>query len=87
MPSIFEGQKAEITYAERDSWSHKQIPEVSGKEFDAVWKEMKLRKAPEIDGIPNVALKVAIDNNINVFRKIFNTCIQERTFPRDWFSP
>lgn len=87
LQSIVEGlfpERAEITYAVRDSMSHDDIPEVSGQEFDAVWKEMKLRKAPGIDGIPNVALKVAIENNVEVFRKVFDTCIQERKFPRIW---
>ena len=64
--------------------SHDDIPEVSGQEFDAVWREMKLRKAPGIDGIPNVALKVAIENNFEMFRKVFDICIQERKFPRIW---
>ena len=43
-----------------------------------------LRKAVGIDVIPNVALKLAIDNNFEVFRKVFDTCIQERKFPRIW---
>ena len=43
---------------------------------------MKLRKAPGIDGIPHVALKVTIENNVERFRKLFNKCIQERKFPR-----
>ena len=43
---------------------------------------MKLRKAPGIDGIPNYALKVAIENNVEVFRKLFDKRIQEKKFPR-----
>ena len=80
---LFPG-RAEITYAVRDSMSHDDIPEVSGQEFDAVWREIKLRKAPGIVGIPNVALKVPIENNFEMFRKVFDICIQERKFPRIW---
>ena len=52
------------------------------RSFDAVWREMKLRKAPGFDGIPNVALEVAIEDNFEVLRKVFDTCIQDRKFSR-----
>ena len=85
LQSIVEGlfpKGAEITYAVRDSMFRDDFPKVSGQEFNAVWREIKLRKSPGIDGIPNVALKVAIENNVEVFRKLFDKCIQKTKFPR-----
>ena len=39
---------------------------------------MKINKAPGFDGIPNIALKAAIESNTE------RSCIQERMFPRIW---
>ena len=33
---------------------------------------------------PKVAFKVAIENNVEVFRKVFDKCVQERKLPRTW---
>ena len=77
-------RRAEITYAVQDSGFHEEVSEVSGQEFNPVWQEMKLIKAPGIDGILNNALKAAIENNVDVFRKVFDACVQERTLPRIW---
>ena len=74
-------ERAEITYAVRDSMFHDDIPEVICQVFDAVWREMKLRKAPRIDGIPNFALKVAIESNGEVFWKVLEGYGRDR----DWF--
>ena len=54
------------------------------QELKSVCREMKINKAPEIDGIPNITLKVAIDSNAELFRQVFDACIQERMFPRIW---
>ena len=36
---------------------------------------MKINKTPGIDGIPNIALKAAIDSNTELFRQVFDACI------------
>ena len=45
---------------------------------------MKINKTPMIDGIPNSAFKATIESNTELFREVFDACIQERMFPRIW---
>ncbi len=41
-------------------------------------------KAPGLDGVPNVALKVAIKAVPELFLDMYNACFQEGTFPAKW---
>ncbi|KMQ84101.1 reverse transcriptase, partial [Lasius niger] len=41
-------------------------------------------KAPGLDGIPNIALKAAINAAPGLFLDVYNTCLQEGTFPAKW---
>ena len=61
-----------------------EIPEVSRQELELVCREMKINKAPGIDGIPNIVLKATIESNAELFREVFDACIKERMFPRIW---
>ena len=51
----------------RDIRSPEEIPEVSRQELESVCGEMKINKTPEIDVIPNMALKAAIESNTELF--------------------
>ena len=73
-------QRAEFLYSVRDMRSPEEIPEVSRHELESVCREMKINKAPGIDGISTIALRAAIE----LFRQVFDACIQERMFPRTW---
>ena len=45
---------------------------------------MKVDKAPGPDGIPNVALKVAIQEYPDMFRKTMQKCLVDCVFPDIW---
>ena len=47
---------------------------------------MTINKASGIDGIPNITLKAAIESNTELFRQVFDVCVQERIFHRKWKS-
>ena len=68
----------------RDMQSPAAIPEVNRQKLESFCREMKFNKTPGIDGIPNIVLKAAIVSNIELFRQVFDGCVQERMFPRIW---
>ena len=41
-------------------------------------------KAPGLDNIPNVAIKAAIRARPDLFIDLYNTCLEEGTFPKRW---
>ena len=43
---------------------------------------MKINKTPGIDGIRNIAIEAAIESSTELFRQIFDVCLQERMSPR-----
>jgi hypothetical protein len=57
---------------------------VSREELQAVAKGLKTKKAPGPDGIPNVALKAAIQAFPDIFRTVIQKCLNEGCFPDRW---
>ena len=57
---------------------------VTDREILEICKSTKDRKAFGPDGIPNKALKTAIENNVGAFVDIYNSCLTEGTFPPIW---
>ena len=51
------------------------------RELLEICKRVKNRKASGPDGIPNNALKTAIESNVGDFVDIFNSCLTEWNFP------
>ena len=47
-------------------------------------ESIKDKKASGPDGIPNKALKTAIENNVGAFVDIYNSCLTQGTFPAIW---
>ena len=60
------------------------IPEVTGEEVLAACTEIGDRKSSGPNGVPNVALKVAIRNRPDMFANLFYRCFVEGVFPRRW---
>ncbi|XP_053968474.1 uncharacterized protein LOC128869901 [Anastrepha ludens] len=56
----------------------------SKEELLMIIKRIKNNKAPGPDGIPNEALKVAIQSRTDIFVDLYNTCLKEGTFPTQW---
>ena len=67
-------QKAEFTYFVRDKRLPVKIQEVIRQELGTVCREMKNYKT----------LRAAVESNIELFRHVFDACIQERMFPKVW---
>lgn len=64
--------------------SGEEIPPVTEDELLEACNRIGDKKAPGLDSIPNVALKAAIKTSPPVFLDVYNTCIQEGTFPDRW---
>ncbi|XP_054746290.1 uncharacterized protein LOC129250716 [Anastrepha obliqua] len=60
------------------------IPRVTEQELQAPCNKIKSKKAPGPDGIPNRALKLAICKRPDIFQAVFQTCLNEGTFPKRW---
>ncbi|XP_053681635.1 uncharacterized protein LOC128732413 [Sabethes cyaneus] len=73
-PSPLNGEEAE----------HVEEARVTNEELIELAKAMKGKKAPGPDGIPNLALKVAIMENLDMFRTTLQKCVDEGNFPDTW---
>ena len=47
-------------------------------------KKYAIRKAPELDGIPELAIKTAALNVSYIFKETFNACLSEGISPAQW---
>lgn len=60
------------------------IPLITEEELLAACRRIGNNKAPGLDGIPNIALKHAIQAHPAEFIDLYNTCLKEGTFPLNW---
>ncbi|CAH2094186.1 unnamed protein product [Euphydryas editha] len=60
------------------------IPPVTKAQLIEACKRVGNRKAPGLDGIPNIALKAAIKVRPELFLDVYNECLKEGTFPLKW---
>ena len=60
------------------------VPSVTVEELREATRRMKENKAPGPDGIPNVALKFAIQEYPDMFRKTKQKCLDDCVFPDVW---
>ena len=60
------------------------VPRITVEELREATTRMKADKAPGPDGIPNVALKVAIQEYPDMFRKTLQKCLDDCVFPDIW---
>lgn len=59
-------------------------PEITMDELLKACSRIGDRKAPGPDGIPNVAVKTAIQRRPELFLRTFQACLDEGLFPRQW---
>lgn len=67
-----------------DEDTHDEEIRITNEELTAIANALPTEKAPGPDGIPNVALKTAIQENPDMFRSTLQTCIQDGSFPDIW---
>lgn len=60
------------------------IPQVTEREILAASRRIGDKKTPGPDGIPNIALKLAINTRPDMFAKGFNACLHDGVFPERW---
>lgn len=60
------------------------IPLVTKEELNQIARKLGDRKAPGPDGVPNIALKLAIEKTPNMFIEMFTQCLREGIFPEPW---
>ena len=53
-------------------------------EFRTAFSKVENAEAPGLDGIPNIALKTAIEKAPEMFLSMYNRCLQEGIFPAKW---
>uniref|UniRef100_A0ABD2X125 Endonuclease/exonuclease/phosphatase domain-containing protein n=1 Tax=Trichogramma kaykai TaxID=54128 RepID=A0ABD2X125_9HYME len=60
------------------------IPEVGVEELRWAYRRVRIGAAPGPDGIPNTALKAAVEACFDSFRRVFKKCLREGCFPARW---
>ena len=71
----------EITLEGRDD---EFIPPVTIEELRKACAKVRNLKCPGLDGIPNIALKAAIEAKPDTFLSIYTRCLREGVFPDIW---
>ena len=61
-----------------------EIPEVGVEELRRACQRVRNGAAPGPDGIPNLALKTAVEARFDCFRRMFTVCLREGHFPTRW---
>nr|AMS38371.1 hypothetical protein [Bactrocera tryoni] len=61
-----------------------ESPIVDEKEVMEVAERFGNAKAPGLDGIPNKALKIAINHSKRAFAELYSRCLKEGVFPKIW---
>ncbi|CAB0035447.1 unnamed protein product [Trichogramma brassicae] len=60
------------------------IPEVGVEELRWAYGRVRIGAAPGPDGIPNIALKAAVEACFENFRRVFTVCLRKGCFPTRW---
>ncbi|XP_061502363.1 uncharacterized protein LOC133391529 [Anopheles gambiae] len=58
--------------------------DVTEQELLDIASSLNTRKAPRLDGVPHAALMAAIRKHTDIFRKLFQECLDNERFPDDW---
>ncbi|CAB0038066.1 unnamed protein product [Trichogramma brassicae] len=57
------------------------VPAVTLEELKGAQSRIKERSAPGPDGVPNLALKIAVAARTNIFLRVYTTCLETGVFP------
>ncbi|CAB0041984.1 unnamed protein product [Trichogramma brassicae] len=64
--------------------AEENVPDVTLQELHRSCKKIKENSAPGPDGVPNAALKIAINRHPNIFLQVYTACLRSGTFPSCW---
>ncbi|XP_053667944.1 uncharacterized protein LOC128718340 [Anopheles marshallii] len=70
--------------AEGEAEDGQSLTPVTTAELLAIVECMANRKAPGVDGIPNAAVRTAIREYPEVFRRLYQDCLDRGVFPAPW---
>ncbi|XP_025264501.1 uncharacterized protein LOC112637952 [Camponotus floridanus] len=80
--TLFPEQPEQDYHLEEDV--DEEIPPIMEEELLAACARVGNNKAPDLDGIPNIALKTATKAAPGMFLDMYNTCLKEGLFPERW---
>ncbi|CAB0027969.1 unnamed protein product [Trichogramma brassicae] len=60
------------------------VPAVTLEELKGAQSRIKERSAPGPDGVPNLALKLAVSARPDIFLRVYTTCLETGVFPSSW---
>ncbi|CAB0037365.1 unnamed protein product [Trichogramma brassicae] len=60
------------------------VPAVTMEELRGACRRIKDHTAPGPDGVPNSALKIAIDTRPDIFLQVYTACLRTGVFPACW---
>ncbi|CAB0040703.1 unnamed protein product [Trichogramma brassicae] len=60
------------------------IPAVTLEELKGAQSRIKERSAPGPDGVPNMALKLAVATRPDIFLRVYTMCLETGVFPSAW---
>nr|BAC57916.1 reverse transcriptase [Anopheles gambiae] len=60
------------------------VRDVNEQELLDIASSLNPRKAPGLDGVPNAALTAAIRKHTDIFKKLFQECLDNERFPDEW---
>lgn len=80
--TLFPRQEA-LTYTLNEN-NIEEFPRITPEELANACKKLHTKKAPGVDGIPNIALKLAIETSPDMFLSLYNKCLSEGCFPARW---
>lgn len=64
--------------------TEEEIPAITTEELFRACRRVGDRKAPGPDGIPNTALKTAVQKRPDIFKATLQKCLEEGVFPESW---
>lgn len=60
------------------------FPEITTQEIIEAGRKIPTGKAPGPDGVPDLVIKQISVVKPEVFRELFNACLRDSTFPKEW---
>ncbi|CAB0041101.1 unnamed protein product [Trichogramma brassicae] len=88
--TVRRGQRGRVGQTVRDGHVSPQRPEraivpaVTLEELRGACRRIKDHIAPGPDGVPNSALKIAIDTRPDIFLQVYTACLRTGVFPACW---
>lgn len=73
-----------MTFAIESQSEEEHIPPVTTDEVLFAVQRIGKKKAPGLDGIPNIILKMVLNQYLEEYGSLFSKCLNEKIFPDQW---